>query len=83
MVNAWICVSKVHHQQRRLHALARNHQQREKNTPSHAAIPLFAVDVRRCPSISRFIFRAVRHMWTINVATDAAAVSARTPSHND
>ena len=52
-----------------------------RNTPSHAAVPVFSVDVRRCPSISPLIFRAVRHMCTVNVATDAAAVSASTPSH--
>ena len=37
----------------------------KRNTPSHAALPVFSADVRRWPSISLLIFFAVRHMCTV------------------
>ena len=54
----------------------------KRKTPIQAAVPVFSVDSRRWPSISLLIFFAVRHMWTVSVATETAATSARMPSHN-
>ena len=54
----------------------------KRNTPIHAAVPVFAVDSRRWPSISLLIFLAVRHMCTVSVATDTAAARASTPSQS-
>ena len=41
----------------------------KRNTPSHAALPILAAEVRRCPSISLLIFFAVRHMIGIGRLT--------------
>ena len=43
----------------------------------------FADEASSCPSISRFMCRPARHMWTVSDATRTAATSASTPSHSD
>src|SRR3954447_16268811 len=51
-----------------------------RNTPVNAAAPGRAVDSFSRPSISPFMRRPVRHMWTIIQATETAATSASGPS---
>ena len=52
----------------------------KRKTPVNAAVPGFTLDDCRRPSISPFIRRPARHMWTIIQVTEAAATMASGPS---
>ena len=51
-----------------------------RNTPANAPAPARWVDVRSRPSMSPFMCRLARHMWTVIAATDTAATIASGPS---
>ena len=70
------------HQHRGFHAFARNHQQREAEHAPEAAEPVFTDEAASLPSMSCFMCRPARHMWTVRDATSRAATIARIPSHS-
>ena len=60
---------------------AADHEQREQeDAEERADARARPRSTRRWPSISPFIRRPVRHMWTVREATETAATSASGPS---